>query len=367
MVRAGVYARISDDRAGAGLGVERQIEDCLRLASGRGWTVVERYVDNDVSAYRGKARPRFADLLADIEAGHLDAVVAYHQDRLTRTPTEFETFLAACDAARLTKFTTVTGFTELGQGDGVMVARIFAAVAAGESDAKSRRVRRKNDQRAAQGLPHLSGQRPFGYERDGMTVREDEAVVIRAAAERFLAGESLTSIAGWMAAQGVRTATGVNEWRTPTLRNLLKSPRIAGLREHRGEVVGPGAWPGIITEAQHHQITTKLNDPTRRTVRTPRRYVLSGLVRCSLCEAKMVSAPDSGRRRYGCRSGHDFGGCGKVYISGDALDRFVADVVLLRLDTPEMAAALAVPGRHVGDSRATGGRPPSALWRRAVL
>lgn len=343
-----MYARISDDRAGTGLGVERQIENCLRLAADRGWTVAAQYVDNDLSAYRGKARPRFADLLADIEAGHLDAVVAYHQDRLTRTPAEFEAFLATCDAARLTKFTTVTGFTELGQGDGVMVARNFAAVAAGESDAKSRRIRRKNDQRAAQGLPHLSGQRPFGYERDGVTIREDEAAVIRAAAARFLTGESLTSITASLSEQGVRTSTGMNEWRSPTLRNLLKSPRIAGLREHRGEVVGPGAWPGIITEAQHRQITDKLNDPTRRTLRTPRRYVLSGMVRCGLCGAKMVSAPDSGRRRYGCRSGPDFGGCGKVYVSGDALDRFVSDVVLLRLDSAEMADALA--GREPADA-----------------
>ena len=320
--------------------MERQVEDCLRLAKDKDWTVVEHYVDNDLSAYRGKTRPRFNNLMSDIEAGLLDAVVVYHQDRLTRTPREFETFLATCEAAGVTKFTSVTGFTDLGQGDGVMVARIIAAVAAAESDAKSRRIRRKNDERAQKGLPHISGQRPFGYEPDRVTIRETEALVIRDAATRFLAGESLSSITEWMADQGVRTTTGANEWRTPTLRNLLKSPRIAGLREHRGQVVGPAVWPRIITDEQHRRIVAKLNDPTRRTVRTPRRYALSGMVRCALCGAKMVSAPDSGRRRYGCRSGHDFGGCGKVYVSGDALDRFVADVVLLRLDTAEMAEAL---------------------------
>ncbi len=347
MTRAAIYARISDDRTGEGLGVERQVRDCRRLAADKGWTVVEEYVDNDLSAYRGKKRPGFEALLTDLEARGLDAVVTYHQDRLTRSPAEFEQFLAICQGAGVKKFTTVTGYTDLGQGDGVMVARIFAAVAANESDAKSRRVRRKNDERAEKGLTHATGQRPFGYEPGGMVVCEDEAAVIRACVQRFIAGESISSLVAWLDDKGVTTATGTCRWRSPTLRNLLKSPRIAGLREHRGHVVGPAAWPAIITEREHRQVLARLADPSRRTLRTPRRYVLSGLVRCGLCGAKMVSAPDSGRRRYGCRSGADFEGCGKIYVSGDALDALIADAVLLRLDTSELAAALA--GRNADD------------------
>jgi site-specific DNA recombinase len=170
MIRAAIYARISDDRAGKGLGVKRQVEDCERLIAERGWSVVERYVDNDTSAYRGNSRPNYDAMMRDLADGRLDAIVVYHQDRLTRTPSEFESFLSACTAAGMSKFTTVTGFADLGQSDGVLVARIQAAVAANESDAKSRRIRRKNDERAASGLPHKSGERPFGYELDRVTV-----------------------------------------------------------------------------------------------------------------------------------------------------------------------------------------------------
>ncbi len=48
------YARISSDREGDGLGVERQLEDCERLAERRGWQIAERFVDDDVSAWSGK-------------------------------------------------------------------------------------------------------------------------------------------------------------------------------------------------------------------------------------------------------------------------------------------------------------------------
>jgi site-specific DNA recombinase len=197
-------------------------------------------------------------MLADIESGHFDAVVAYHQDRLTRRPSEFENFLTICDRAGVRHFASVTGYTELGHGDGIMVARIYAAVAANQSDAASRRIRRKNDERAAQGIPHISGSRAYGYALDRKTVIESEAQVIRDAAERFIAGEWLNSITETLKSSGIKTATGQNDWRTPTLRNLIKSPRIAGLREHRGEVVGDAAWPPIITLQQHEQIKHRL-------------------------------------------------------------------------------------------------------------
>jgi len=48
---AAIYARISADVEGTGLGVARQVEDCRTLAADRGWTVGAEYVDNDVSAY----------------------------------------------------------------------------------------------------------------------------------------------------------------------------------------------------------------------------------------------------------------------------------------------------------------------------
>lgn len=74
--RAGIYARISSDRPGDGLGVARQIEDCERLAERKGWRVVEQYVDDDVSAWSGRKRPQYLRGF----------------DRLHRQPSELESF-----------------------------------------------------------------------------------------------------------------------------------------------------------------------------------------------------------------------------------------------------------------------------------
>jgi DNA invertase Pin-like site-specific DNA recombinase len=58
-VRAAIYARLSADRDGSGLAVERQQEDCEKLCDERGWDVVAVLIDNDMSATSGKRRPGF--------------------------------------------------------------------------------------------------------------------------------------------------------------------------------------------------------------------------------------------------------------------------------------------------------------------
>jgi DNA invertase Pin-like site-specific DNA recombinase len=40
----------------------------------KGWQVAGVYVDNDRSASSGKARPEWDRMLADIKAGHIDAI-----------------------------------------------------------------------------------------------------------------------------------------------------------------------------------------------------------------------------------------------------------------------------------------------------
>lgn len=84
MGRVGLYCRISDDREGAGLGVARQEADCHERAAQLGWTVAGLYVDNDLSAFSGKNRPEYRRLLEDLRSGVINAVIAWHTDRLHR-------------------------------------------------------------------------------------------------------------------------------------------------------------------------------------------------------------------------------------------------------------------------------------------
>lgn len=330
-----IYARISLDAEGYGKGVQRQLEDCRRTIDANGWPVGVEYVDNDISAYSGKFRPEYERMLADIGSGDVDAVICWNLDRLTRQPKEFERFNDAVRAAGISDVVFVTGGMDLGTDDGLLIGRIFAAVAAQESATKSRRQRRKNDERAAAGLPH-GPTRAFGYDHGNVDVLPDEAAVIVQCVDRFLAGESMPSLVRWLQETGIRTSRG-GPWKTTSLRGILTSPRIAGLRVHRGEIVGPGVWAPIITPGVRDKV---LAESERRQVsgrRANRSYLLSGMLRCALCDGTLFSARRTTTRRYVCQSGPDHGGCGKITIVADPVERLLSLAVLIRLDTGELA------------------------------
>ena len=339
-VRAAIYARISSDQDGTALGVTRQLEDSRALAAKLGWTVAEEYVDNDISAYSGKKRPAYQRMLDDLVAGDRDAVIAYHLDRLNRRPIELEHFIEVATTANVLVRFVSGGDFDLGNGDGLMMMRMLSAVAAGESATKSRRMKRKNDETAAKGLPHKGGNRPFGYEDDWVTARPDEAAVIRTMVERFLAGESLRSIANWLNAEGVKTVQG-RPWLSTSVRTLLRNPRIAGLRAHRGEIVGTAQWQPIITVVERDKVMALMDRRSSTRERTPRSYLLTGLLRCGKCDSRLFSARRDNSRRYVCMAGPDHGnGCGRLAVTAAPLEQLIADAVLYRLDTPELAASL---------------------------
>lgn len=343
---AAVYARISSDQDGTALGVKRQLADCRALAKQLGWTVGEEYVDNDISAYSGRKRPAYEAMLEDLAAGRRDAVVVYHADRLTRRPIELEQFLEVVNRAGVRHVRFVAGGDiDVGNGDGLLVLRMLAAVAANESASKSRRVRRKLDEVAAAGMPH-GGKRPYGYEADKITVRPAEAEVIRTLVARFIAGESARSLATWLNDEGIPSVSG-KAWVTTTLRSLLASPRIAGLREHRGDIVGDAVWDPIITPEDRDRVLAVMAARKVTKRRTPQRYLLSGLLRCS-CGNRLFSSARPNSRRYVCLSGPDHGGCGSTTVVAVPVEELITDAVLYRLDTPELADALA--GRAAADA-----------------
>ncbi|WP_454698202.1 recombinase family protein [Arthrobacter humicola] len=73
------------------------------------------------------------------------------------------------------------------------------------------------------------GQKCYGYTAEAQILPE-EAAVIREMAARVL-HEGLNAIGRDLSARGIPTARGA-AWRAASIRNILKSPRIAGLRVH---------------------------------------------------------------------------------------------------------------------------------------
>jgi DNA invertase Pin-like site-specific DNA recombinase len=351
----GIYLRISLDADNDQLGVQRQEEDCLALAERLGWQVVRVYVDNDLSAFSGKRRPEYEALCEDLEARVIRGVVTWHPDRLHRRNAELESFIDLIDRSKAKVTTVQAGLIDLSTPTGKMTARIVGAVAQGESEHKGERVKRRMEQNAKRGVIH-GGTRTFGYDRErdprtGRVIKGSppvivpaEAAVVRELAQRVIAGETLYRLAAEMNERGVATVRS-KAWTGGTVKSLLTSPAIAGLRSYNGQIVGEAQWPAIIDRATLDKLRAILMDESRWMNRSARTYLLSGLVQCSTCGARMVShmryraKGQPVARTYACEKQH--GGCGHRRIVAEPVDELVAKAVVLHLAGAEVRARLA--------------------------
>jgi site-specific DNA recombinase len=355
--RAALYCRLSQDRTGAGVVVERQERECRELAESLGWSVLRVFIDNDVSAYRKKPRPGYRDLLAAIEGGEVDAVLAWHTDRLHRSPKELESYIDVCEPRGVVTRTVRAGELDLATASGRMVARQLGAVARYESEQTAGRTKAGKADAAARGA-WSGGQRIYGYEvvpvserapgESSLRVLADEADVVRDASRRVLAGESLRSIARALNEAGKTTTTG-KPWTGSALRKVLMRPATAGLRASAGEVLGKGQWEPLVDEDRWRGVLAVLTDATRRTTdRYARTYLGSGLYRCGVCGGPLTGnttaggGPGGRRAAYRCRAA-DRDGASHVVRDVERLDGFVIDVLVARLAQPDALAATAAP------------------------
>ncbi|MBV9058692.1 MAG: recombinase family protein [Pseudonocardiales bacterium] len=361
MRRAAIYCRISDDREGAGLGVARQEADCRERATRLGWKVAGLYVDNDLSAFSGKTRPEYRRMLDDLSSGVIDGVIAWHTDRLHRSARELEEFIDICEKASVAVETVKAGPVDLVTPAGRAVARTLGAWARYESEHKAERNRRKALELAQAGKPSGGG-RPFGYEEDRITIRENEAKVVRECVRLLLQGDSLRGLTRDLNSRGILTAAG-GQWSTQTLKRVLASGRISGQRDHQPrsqaqtkrhlirDIVGDAVWPPIITKEETARVRALLMDPHRRSMGvTARRCLLSGILRCACCGGGLCGRPTSdGRLRYLCKKEPGSNRCGKIFIVASPTDECVTDMVMVALQSPKLVEMLQAKGRSSGD------------------
>lgn len=309
MKRTAIYTRVStQEQAQEGYSIPAQKEKLTSYCIARDLIIHDIYIDPGYSG-SNLDRPGIHKLLEDIKAGHIDIVLVYKIDRLSRSQKDTlylieDVFLKNnVDLISMQEsFDTSTPFGRAMVG----ILSVFAQL---ERESIRERSMLGQRERAKAGLHHGSRMSPIGYEFEGdsLVINEYEAAQVRLIYKLFLEGKSMASIAKYMREAGFSHKYS-NYKNTRTVANILSRAVYTGKIKYRDEYF-PGQHEPIINDDTWNAVQAMLDKMRENQVkRSPSMdNLLKDLLFCWHCGAKYTRRK-SGKTRiyYECysRYGH---------------------------------------------------------------
>ena len=343
-MRTVIYARFSSTLQNA-RSIEDQVALCRERADREGWDVVDVFTDFAISGAAGideGARPGLNAMLARVEAGGVDQVLAEATDRIARHQGDAFTIRERLTFAGARLFT-------LSDGEVTEITATFR----GLMDAQFRKdlaAKVKRGQRGTISQKRFAAGIAYGYRKanrldaNGELIRglrevdDDQAEVVRRIFREFAAGVSPRQIADRLNADGVpavQPRSGGNSfWRGSTIygdrkrkNGILQNQLYVGklIFNRTRKIVDPRTRKALIRANPESewliedvpelrivddQLWQSVQDvlgmvQARRPERSRRpKHMLSGIVRCGVCGGAWTVI---GRERWGC-SRHREGG-----------------------------------------------------------
>jgi site-specific DNA recombinase len=359
-VRCAVYTRKSTDE---GLdqefnSLDAQREACasyIKSQSAHGWALLAKEYSDGGYSGATTDRPGFQRLLADLEAGEVDAVVVYKIDRLSRSLRDFVRLMDLFER-RGVSFVSVTQRFDTSSSMGKLTLNILMSFAEFERDVTRERILDKIGAAKKKGK-HCGGMPILGYDTDRaakrLVVNPGEAKLVRLIFTRFTELRSTSRLAKDLNAAGHRTKSwktvkglvrGGGVWNKAQLYQLLNNPKYIGQVEHRGTLY-PGEHEAIVSQKlwdEVHAILEANHTARANQTRSRTEALLRGIIRCVHCDAAMgpTFSRKNGRtyRYYLCtRAGkHGYDACPVRAVSAGTIEDAVLGQLRAVFRTPEV-------------------------------
>ena len=359
--RAVIYARVSTDgQETDGTSLETQTDACLELARSQGYDVPDECLVREQYTGSTLRRSGLERVREMVESGLVEAVVFYHVDRLSRNAVDLMILLREFGRH------DVEALAVREPPEDTTLGRAFTFLRGTFSELERReiaeRTMRGKRARAREGrLVQATGAGIFGYDYDAATktrrVNETQADVVRRVFGMVVDGQSINGVATLLNRDGLTTLTG-KRWHPLTVRRMVTNPaykgvtyfgrtrRVAGKqrveqrpREEWIEI--DGATPAIVSGDVYDAAQAALARPSRRLETTPRKYLLSGFIRCGLCGGRLTGSVLSGKYfYYYCRRNRKAhgGSCTLRYQRAEPLEVSAWEAVRGVLENPDIIA-----------------------------
>ena len=331
-----IYARKStDDEERQILSIQAQLDELRMLATKDGLQVVHEYIEAQTAKEPG--RPVFNEMLAAMERGEAQGILAWHPDRLARNSVDGGRIVYALDTGKVSalKFPTFW-FENTPQG------KFMLSIAFGQSkyyvDNLSENIRRGLRKKLREGIyPNMP---PPGYRNDKQTraivIDEARALFIRKMFEAYATGAyTYASLAKTVTSWGF---LGVRNkpMAASKVRDILTNPFYIGLFRFSGEIY-EGKHPPLIPRDLFEQVQKGLKRNGRGRYVKHSRFPFRGLIVCHECGCAITSDVQGGHPYYRC--GKRRGPCDLKTIREEALTQLLR-ASIRRVSISDEAAAL---------------------------
>lgn len=297
-MRVGIYIRVStEEQAKEGYSIPAQRERLTAYVTSQGWEIADYYVDEGISA-KDMNRSELQRLLRDVRGGHIDVVLVYKLDRLTRSVLDLYRLLQEFDEYQV-KFKSATEVYDTTTAIGRLFITLVAALAQWERENLGERTKFGKEEKARQGK-RPGGKAPFGYDKIGeeLIVNEDEAHLVRKIFQLYMKYANLNTVTEELYNIGARTKYGAI-FSVNTVQKILRNPLYIGtlrynyttqkgtittIKPEENWVLVEDVLPAIIEKHDFYYVQKVMDN---QSMKAPRGivsdYIFSGLVLCPNC------------------------------------------------------------------------------------
>lgn len=275
--KVALYIRVSTDaQFEEGYSVEAQKQMLEGYCASKGIKNYEFYIDGGFTGSNIE-RPEMQRLVDEVKRGLISGVVVYKLDRLSRSQKDTLYLIEDVFNPHQTSFTSLNENMDTSTPMGRAMLGILSAFAQLERETIRERTRMGMMERVKLGYWPGGGRTPFGYDYDseqGILVPNGDAETVRRIYELYLRGYSTARIARMVGMKYDRLVL-----------QILTRKSNTGVIEYNGQEY-PGRHQPLISRETYERAMEMMQRRGRQPS-APNELLLSGLLYCGKCGAKM--------------------------------------------------------------------------------
>ena len=231
-MKTAIYVRVStEEQAQEGYSIRAQEQKLKDYARIREWSIYNIYIDEGISGKNITERPAINSMIEDIESGHVNNVLVFKIDRLTRSTGDLA-YLIDLFSQYDCAFNSLMESIDTQTASGRMFIKIIGIFAEFERENISERTKIGLERKAREGYSLGVVIPSYGYDRKIgqkiQTINEVEAEIVKEIFDMYVKqGKPITGIAKMLNMRKIPTKCG-SLWRPTTVRDTLKNCNYIG-------------------------------------------------------------------------------------------------------------------------------------------